>query len=154
MNTKKIHDLLENKEFVSVASCDFSGRPNVAPKYFLKTEHNYLYLIDYVLGATFVNLKINPRVSISVMDKEALTGYQLNGHAQIIDNGPEYIKVEHELLQREIDLSAKRIIEGVVQGKAHDNFELAMSDKFVVFIIKIEEAVEIGHRGTLKRETL
>lgn len=154
MNTKKIHDLLENKEFVSVASCDFSGRPNVAPKFFLKIEHSYLYLIDYVLGATFANLKVNPRVSISVMDKEALTGYQLNGHAQIIDSGPEYNKVEQELLQREIDLSAKRIIEGVVQGKVHENFELAMSDKFVVFKIKIEETVEIGHRGTLKRETL
>jgi predicted pyridoxine 5'-phosphate oxidase superfamily flavin-nucleotide-binding protein len=154
MNTKKIHDLLENKEFVSVASCDFNGRPNVAPKFFLKLEHDYLYLIDYVLGATFANLKINPRVSISVMDKEALTGYQLNGHTQIIDSGPEYKKVEHELLQREIDLSAKRIIEGVVQGKAHENFELAMSDKFVVFKIKIEETVEIGHRGTLKREIL
>jgi predicted pyridoxine 5'-phosphate oxidase superfamily flavin-nucleotide-binding protein len=154
MNTKKIRELLENREFVSVATCDFKGRPNVAPKFFLKMEQNYLYLIDYVFGTTFTNLKLNPRISISVMDKEAMTGYQLNGSVEIIENGEEYKKVEAELLQREIDLSAKRIIEGVVQGKAHKNFELSLPEKFVVFKFKLEEVVEIGHKGDLKREKL
>jgi predicted pyridoxine 5'-phosphate oxidase superfamily flavin-nucleotide-binding protein len=154
MITKKISELLQKREFVSAATCDFNGRPNVAPKFFLKLQQRDLYLIDYVLGTTYRNLKINPRVSVSIMDTDSLTGYQMNGSVEIIESGAEYKEIVKELLQREIDLSTKRIIEGVVQGKTHESFEVAIPEKFVVLKIKIEELVEICRSGTLKRQII
>jgi len=154
MLTKKISGFLKNREFISVATCDLNGRPNAAPKFLLKIEDNLIYLIDYNLSRTWENLKINPRASLSFTNIDNLTGYQINGSVQIIDKGQEYNKILHELREKEINLSVKRIIEGVYREKTHESFEVAMPDHFIVFKVKIEEVVEIGPAGDLKREKL
>lgn len=154
MFTKKIIELLNLREFISVATADKQGKPNAAPKFLLKTEGNFLYLVDYTLGRTWENLKVNPRLSLSFMDTDTLVGYQINGAAEIIDKGREYDSISKELEIREIDLSARRIIEGVVKEKKHQGFELAIRSKFVILKVKIEEMVEIGPCGQLKREKI
>lgn len=154
MLTKKISELLRLREFVSVATADTSCRPNAAPKFILKVENNFIYLVDYTLGRTWENLKVNPRISISFVDTESLSGFQINGSAQIIDQGSEYEKIAEELRAKEVDLSTRRIIEGVTREKKHQNFELAIRDKFVFLKIRIEETVEIGTTGEIKREKL
>lgn len=154
MITKKIAELLTSREFISVATCNLHGLPNAAPKFVLKLENNFIYLIDYTIGRTWENIKVNPKVSMSLTDPDALMGYQINGVAEIIDKGPHYESIVKELLQKEIDLSTKRIIEGVQQGKVHRSFEVAITDKFVVFKVKIEEVVEIGPRGAVNRQKL
>jgi len=149
---KKITGLLQKKEFISVATSDLSGRPNAAPKFLLKLENNFIFLIDYTQGKTWENLKKNPRVSLSFMDTEDLTGYQINGAVKIIDKGPAFDKIFDELLQKEIDLSCRRIIEGVVHEKGHKSFEVAMPDRVVIFKIEIEDIAEIDHRGEIRKE--
>ena len=154
MIAKKIAELLKEREFISVATCDFNGRPNAAPKFILKIEDNLIFLVDYTIGNTWENLRVNPKASLSFMDTDTLHGYQINGLAEVMESGTEYEKLIKEVLQRQVDLSTKRIIEGVTKGKVHENFELAIPKKFVVFKIKIEECVEIGTSGGLKREKL
>ena len=149
---KKITELLKSREFVSVATSDLNGRPNAAPKFLLRTEDNLIYLVDYFIGTTFRNLSVNPRISISVMDTNSLVGYQLNGLVKIMENGPEYDLLVKDLLQREVDLSTQRIVEGVTKGKPHEGFELNMSENFVLFKVKIDETVEMVSNGILKRE--
>lgn len=152
MPLQKINKLLKNREFISVATCDLSGKPNAAPKLLLKLENNFIYLVDYTIGMTWQNLKVNPRVSLSAIDTDTLVGYQINGTVGIIAEGGEYDKILNEVTEREISLSTKRIIEGVSSGRKHNNFELGLSGRFVIFKVKIEEIVEIGPRGELKRE--
>jgi predicted pyridoxine 5'-phosphate oxidase superfamily flavin-nucleotide-binding protein len=154
MKTQDIHNLLKDREFINVATCDFEGRPNVAPKFILKTDATHIVLIDYVIGRTCANLKINPRISLSMMDLETLTGYQFNGVAEIIEKGAEYEKLIHELTLREISLSAKRIIEGIDSGKKHKSFELAFSDRITIFKVLINEFIEILPHGKLRREEI
>lgn len=154
MITKKITELLKNKEFVSVASCDLIGHPNAAPKFLLKVENNFIYLIDYTIGRTWENLKINPQVSLSFADMDSLNGYQVNGSVEIISEGEAYKKIVKELHDKEISLSSKRIVEGLYRGKKHENFEVIIPEKFIIFKIKIEEAVEICPCGELKREKI
>lgn len=147
----RLDALLKNREFISVATCDLESRPNAAPKFLLKMEHGFIYLIDYTIGKTRENLLINPRASLSFIDTDTLVGYQINTAAEVIDKGPEYNKIVKELLQRQIDLSTKRIIEGVTKGKVHEGFEVGISDKYVVLKLKIEEVVELGTSGIIKR---
>jgi len=151
---KKVSELLKSREFVSVATCDLQGRPNAAPKFLLKLEHNFIYLVDYIIGRTFRNLGVNPRISISFMDSNSLMGYQLNGSVDLIESGPEYEILVKDLSQKKVDLSTRRIIEGVTQGKAHAGFELGMSESFVIFKVRVEEIVEIFSSGTLKTEKI
>jgi len=154
MIVKKIAELLKEREFISVATSDLSGKPNVAPKFVLKLENNLIYLVDYVLGTTFVNLKINPRVSISLMDLDSLIGYQINGAIEIIDKGESFDKMLNELKQREISLSVKRIVEGLDRGKKHESFEVMLPEQVVILKVKIEEIVQISSNGSLTREKL
>lgn len=150
----KALELLKKREFVSVATADFKGMPNAAPKFLLKVEGNFVYLVDYTIGRTWKNININPRVSLSFIDSDTLLGYQLNGSVDIIDKRQEYDSVLKEMADKKINLSTKRIIEGISRGKAHQFFELAISERFIVFKVRIEEVVEICPCGKLKREKL
>jgi len=152
MINKKIKALIESSEFISVASCDLESRPNAAPKFLLKVETNYIYLIDYILGKTYRNLKVNPQVSISFFDNNALVGYQVNGKVQIIDQGPEYLAALNDLQRKEVDLATTRIIDGVIKGKPHEAYEVAVSKQFVVLKVKVEEIVQIHPSGILRWE--
>ncbi len=154
MITKKIVELLKKREFISAATCDFEGRPNVAPKFLLKVEDNFIYLIDYVIGRTFENLKINPAVSLSIMDTDMLKGYQISGSVEIIEKGPLYNEMLNAFREKGIRLATERIIKGIQSGQAHESFEIAFPERIAVFKIKIEEVVEIDSSGSLKREVV
>jgi len=150
----KINKLLSSREFVSVASCDFSGRPNVAPKFFLKMENKHIYIIDYVIGTTYKNVKMNPKVSISLMDVDNLTGYQMNGNVEIIDEGAELKKLLVEFQEKEVGLSTMRIIQAIDTGKTHQHFEITLPEQAIVFKVKIEEVVVISSNGQVSREKI
>jgi len=154
MLPRKISQLLENREFISVATCDFSGRPNAAPKFFLKIEDDFIYLIDYTIGTTWENLKVNPKVSLSLINPDTLIGYRINGSVEIIDKGPEYKTLLDEFKTKEVGLSAKRVVEGMYRGKRHETFEVSFPEHFVILRVKLENFAEIGPRGELKREMI
>jgi predicted pyridoxine 5'-phosphate oxidase superfamily flavin-nucleotide-binding protein len=149
---KDIKTLIETREFISVASCDLEARPNAAPKFLLKVEGSYIYLVDYVIGRTFRNLKVNPQVSISFFDNNSLVGYQLNGKVEIIDSGSEYQEALEQLQRKEIDLATTRIIDGVIKGQAHKAYEVAASKQFIILKVKVEEVVQMHPGGSLERE--
>ena len=150
----EISKILTRREFISVATCNFQGEPNAAPKFFLKIENNIIYLIDYAIGKTWENLKINPKASLSVSDPATLKSYKINGKAEIIETGAEYDQIAEELTEKELKLSVDRIIEGVLQKKKHENFPVGTSNKFVIFRIIIQQITEIGHCGKLHREEI
>ena len=152
MINKNIKALIESREFISVATCDLESRPNAAPKFLLKVESSHIYLVDYIIGKTFRNLKVNPRVSLSFFDNNTLVGYQLNGKVQIIDRGPEYLSALNDLARKEIDLSATRIIDGVIKGQAHKAYEVAASKQFIILKVEVEEIVQMQPGGSLQRE--
>lgn len=149
---KKAVDFLRKREFISVGTCDFEGNPNVAPKLLLKIEGQYIYLIDYIAGRTFTNLKVNPKVSLAFFDIDTLTGYQINGPVEIMENGPVHDKLLKELFAKKVELSVKRIIEGVNKEKGHGAFEMSLPEKVVIFEIQAKEIVEISSSGKLERE--
>ncbi len=151
MLTNALISLLEKREFISVATCDFKGRPNAAPKFILKVSREHIYLVDYIIGTTYRNLKINHRISLSFVDQRTLQGYQLNGSVQILEKGRLFNKLRKEMDAREIRLTTKHIIEDVRGEAKHDTYEVGISDQYVVFVVAVDEIVEIGSKGDLKR---
>ncbi|MFA5144198.1 MAG: pyridoxamine 5'-phosphate oxidase family protein [Candidatus Omnitrophota bacterium] len=151
MLPKELADLLETREFISVATCDFDGHPSAAPKFILKREGNYIYLVDYVIGMTWKNLKANPQVSMSIVDTRTLKGYQLNGKVKIMSRGKLYNKMRKEMMDKEVRLTTQHIIDEVRGHPTHDTFEILISEKFVIFEVKLEEVIEIDIHGELKR---
>ncbi len=151
MLPKELMDLLEKREFVSVATCDFKGRPNAAPKFVLKVESACIYLVDYTIGTSWKNLKINPKISMSLIDTRTLKGYQLNGFVKILTRGKLYDKMRSEMMDKEVRLTTQRIIDEVHGKPTHETFEILISEKFIIFEVKIEEVVEMDVHGQMTR---
>ena len=149
---KNALELIKAMEFVAVATADKEGKPNSAPKFFLKTDGKAIYLIDYSIGKTAENLKMNPGVSLSFIDLNSLFGYKLNGKAEIIRKGKVYNECLKELREKEIKLTTKRIIEEVHETKTYKTYETEISEHFLVYKITIEEGSEISPRGKIERE--
>ena len=152
--TEEMHQFLKDKAFISIATSDFYGRPNVAPKFLLKFEDDFIYLGDYVIGRTFQNLRNNPKASLSAINLDTLVGYQINGRAKIIERGQEHKKLLMDMHERQIQFSVRRIIEGIQRKKTHTHFEVTFPERVVVFKIKVEEVVEIGPSGKLERKKI
>ena len=154
MIIKKLDEILKNREFAYIATVNSGGEPNAAPKFLLKKEGHFIYLIDHVMGMTYKNLKYSPHASVTVMDPTTLMGYQMNGSIEIIEKGREYKKLLKEVTDKEIRLTAKRIIEDVRGTTHHEAFEIAFPEKLVVFKLKINRITEIRTSGKMKRENL
>jgi general stress protein 26 len=151
--TDDIAELLEKLEFVSVATAAPDGQPNTAPKFFFHAKGDFMYLIDYVAGKTIMNLKKNPRVSVSFMDMGSLEAYRLNGTAKMIGKGRVFETILKEWDKRLIKMATTRVIEGVQSGKTHDHYELEMGKKFIILKIKITNVVKIDRKGSIWQET-
>ncbi len=154
MIKEKILELLKRREFIAIATASINGKPNAAPKFLFKAEGGYIYIIDYIAGSTYKNLKENPRASLSFMHTGSLNGYQINGSVKIIEKGPLYKKLIKEGTQKEASFTSIRVVEAVRNNKEFENYEVQFSEKTVIFKIKIEEIVEIGATGELRREKI
>ena len=154
MISKKLDEILKNREFAYVATVNRKGEPNAAPKFLLKKEEHFLYLIDHVMGMTYKNLKTHPYASVTVMDPNTLIGYQINGSVEIIEKGRIHKKLLKEVVDKEVKLTAKHIIEDVRGTAHHETFEIAFPEHLVVFKLKINRITEIRSSGKMKRENL
>ena len=143
---------LDKLEFINVATADTGGQPNAAPKFLLKVVGRAVYLVDYTIGRTWKNLRENPRVSLSYMEHETLTGYQLNGSVKIISSGAGYEKMRDEMTDKEIRLTAKHIIEDVAGKSKHEHFEVGITERFIILKVTVDEVTAIGHRGDIVRK--
>jgi len=62
--------------------------PNAVPIYFTKVlNDNKLMVVDVFMKKTLENIKINPKVAITVYNAEKLQGYQIKGTATYITEG-------------------------------------------------------------------
>ena len=154
MLTKEALQFLKSRRFINIATCGLSKRPNVAPKFLLKVENEFIYLIDYVKNTTLKNIQINPRVSISTINVDTLKGYQINGVAEIIDNGQEYEILMREYSVKQVAFSTERVIKKVRGEGKPGALEVQFPEQATVLKIKIEEIVGIGLSGNLERERI
>lgn len=152
MVVKKFFELLQGREFINVATADKKAKPCAAPKFFLKTHGKYIYLIDYTLARTVQNIRVNPQVSLCLMDLDSFNGYRVNGHAELIEKGKEFQQIIEDLDKRLIKLSAERVVRRITTGKKTPHFEMEISKRFVVIKVKVDDVAEFGPRGDLKQE--
>ncbi len=141
---------LSRGKFVNVATCSLERMPNVATKLVVKTAANILYLIDYVIGKTYHNLKENPRVSVSFIDDKSLTGFQLNGTATLLEHGEEFDKLSEDFQQIKTNFTVERILLNIRTGEKASPLEFSLPEKFAILKISVIEIVEISSSGVLR----
>ena len=149
---KKIKALLDQKQFINLATANAEAVPNVAPKFVLSYTDTEIVLADYTIAKTFLNISANPKVAIPVMDMKTLNGYQIKGHARIVSSGEEHEKLYEQMQEKIVKLSVERIVRGVHGEEESANFEVCLPEKMTFIVVTVDTLTEIHCTGTLSHE--
>ena len=96
----------KNGNVVLVGSVDAKGIPNISPRYVLGViDDERLLFADAFANKTFSNLKSWRKVTVAIMDKTTMGGFQLKGDAEEVTD-KELIAQAHAKL-KENGLSVK-----------------------------------------------
>lgn len=74
--------MLKNDNVVLVGSVDGKGIPNISPRFVLAVlDNEKLLFADAFQNKTFSNLKSWKKVTVAIIDKDTMGGFQLKGDA-------------------------------------------------------------------------
>jgi len=139
---------------LNIATSDLKGQPNAAVKMLIKIDNKYIYLVDYSMGTSLVNVKENPHISMAFEDVETSKGYRINGQVEVIESGPEYDKMVEEVRKIDVAIVVNRVLKGLQRNKRYQGHQITTSDKFVIYKVCMKEIVEFGPQGALRTEIL
>lgn len=154
MLKEKLLSFLKGQQFVTLGSSTPEGSPHASPKIFLKMEGKNIYLIDYLVGVSFENIKANKEVSISTFDIQEVKGFHVYGQASILRNGPEYEALLKEWDVRQTQTTAKNISEVVRGEKNKKVFKLTFKKPVEIYKIKIKRIDFVNTQGVLMTDRL
>ena len=91
-------DLINNVYAAAVATCDANGVPNVVCCSMKQAYDDEAIMIsDQYLNKTLANLRVNPKMSVSVWDETH--GYQVKGTVVYENEGPRYEAIAAQVHQ-------------------------------------------------------
>lgn len=121
--TDEIKQFVETVKISYVATADRKGMPNVSPKGPLRiVDNKTIAFADLFSKKTRENIKENPNVAVSVVDVDALRGYQFRGTAELITEGPLFDQICHEI-ERPYHITPK--VKSIVKIHVKDIYDLA-----------------------------
>ncbi|MGE5309007.1 MAG: pyridoxamine 5'-phosphate oxidase family protein [Deltaproteobacteria bacterium] len=148
--SESLRQFLRTAEFLYVATVYDGGKPYVAPKFLISVECDTLFLADFVLGKTWDNLSRQPVLSLAVLNYDTLEGFQLNGTARLLRKGKEYDRLIGLLEQREISLTADRVLASLEANRKSKMVEIAFPKDFGIIRADIGDILTIGCGGKLE----
>lgn len=144
----EVAGFLEGQGFVLVSTLDSDSTPHASCKGIVKIEKKgVVYLLDLYMGRTYLNLKRNPRISLTTVDEHKFKGYCLKGKAKILSGGslgPEVLQAWEDKITGRI---AQRVLRNIRQEKGHPRHPEAFLPKPKYLIAAtIEEIVDLTPR--------
>jgi predicted pyridoxine 5'-phosphate oxidase superfamily flavin-nucleotide-binding protein len=98
--------IVKNGNVVFVGSADANGVPNISPRFVLAViENERLLFLDAFKHKTFQNLNTSKKVSVAVIDKETMGGFQIKGETEEVTDKNLVAEASKKL--REYGISAK-----------------------------------------------
>ena len=89
--TDEVKDIVAKTKGFALATTAKDGDPHVIPVGFGKIlSDDELLLVDVFMKKTPENIKVNPKVSVSVWDYDGLKGYEFKGNARIETSGSAF----------------------------------------------------------------
>jgi predicted pyridoxine 5'-phosphate oxidase superfamily flavin-nucleotide-binding protein len=99
----EIKEFIEAQGIFAVGTVSGNNLPNVSPRIFFRVDEDAIYWIDFFKHKSFKNFQANPWVTISVYNKEELTGYQFRGTVKIITDEPAKSKIKESIIKKTLE---------------------------------------------------
>ena len=99
----EIKEFIETQGIFAVGTVSGNNLPNVSPRIFFRVDNDLIYWIDFFKHKSFRNFQLNPWVTISVYNKEELTGYQFRGTVKIITEEPAKSQIRESIIKNTLE---------------------------------------------------
>lgn len=96
--TAKARDFIHKNRAGALATVSKESVPHVAVVYSLIEPDLTLYFITRVESVKYVNLTVNPTVSMSFSNEKTMITVQLTGRAEVVDDLKEYQDLMYRIL--------------------------------------------------------
>ncbi|MEX0656398.1 MAG: pyridoxamine 5'-phosphate oxidase family protein [Nitrosopumilaceae archaeon] len=109
-NVKK---MILKQQMIIVGTTDKAGLCNISPRTSFHLEENNIYWLELFKHKTFHNFSKNKWVSVAVIDKEKLSGFQLKGTVNIIKEKKRFDQIKLQIIDRLTRLHKERILKQI-----------------------------------------
>lgn len=99
MISNELKNCIDKSVLCWLATSNRENEPNVSPKemFALSTESTLL-IANIASPETVQNVKLNPKVCVSILDIFVQKGYKIKGIAKIIDKTDNHFEIKHKIL--------------------------------------------------------
>jgi general stress protein 26 len=143
--TDEIIHFLYRQHYTVISTLDKDGSIHNSCKGIVQIDENgNIYLLDLYKQRTYENLKIDPSISLTVVDEHKFKGYSLKGKAKIISED----KIKPEILQAwDKKISGRishRILQNISGEKGHKSHpEVLLPKPEYIIEMQVEKIMDL-----------
>lgn len=135
---------LQQHHVMIVTTIDKTGLPHNSCKGLVDISANRIYLLDLYRAHTWVNLKHNGHIAVTVIDEHKFRGYCIKGKAKIIKKSqlkPKIIKAWEKKIAQRI---TKRILKNISADGAHQHHpEVFLPEPEYMIVMEPQSVVDL-----------
>ena len=112
--------MLKSQKFIVVGSVDINGLANLSPRTSFYFTDTTIYWLDFFKHKSQGNFKSIPWVSVGVLDKKELKGYQIKGKVTFVTETKEKVRITDVITRSVTGKTSSKIFERMSQNKTPD----------------------------------
>ena len=116
----EIQEMMRKQKVIVVGSVDLNGVANISPRTAFYFSIDAIYWLDFFKHKSQGNFKSLPWVSVAVIDKKKLSGFQLKGKVDFVTDQKEKLRVTDIITRSATGKTSSKIFERMSQNKTPD----------------------------------
>ena len=116
----EIQEMMRKQKVIVVGSVDLNGVANISPRTAFYFSIDAIYWLDFFKHKSQGNFKSLPWVSVAVIDKKKLSGFQLKGKVSFITDQKEKMRITDIITRSATGKTSSKIFERMSQNKTPD----------------------------------
>lgn len=111
----EVQEMMRKQKVIIVGSVDLNGVANISPRTAFYFSENAIYWLDFFKHKSQGNFRSLPWVSIAVVDKKKLKGFQLKGKVSFVTEQKEKMRVTDIVTRSATGKTSAKIFEQMSQ---------------------------------------
>jgi len=111
----EIQEMMRKQKVIVVGSVDLNGVANISPRTAFYFSNDAIYWLDFFKHKSQGNFKSLPWVSIAVIDKKKLSGFQLKGKVSFVTDQKEKMRITDIVSRSATGKTSAKIFEQMSQ---------------------------------------
>jgi len=116
----EIQEMMRRQKVIVVGSVDLNGVANISPRTAFYFSNDAIYWLDFFKHKSQGNFKSLPWISVAVIDKKKLNGFQLKGKVDFVTDQKEKLRITDIITRSATGKTSSKIFERMSQNKTPD----------------------------------